>query len=119
MALPIFTSASRVVTAADVDGSQIPKWAVTGAAWMSMGATCSIANGVLTGRLLFTDSFGNVTGTMGPVTFNTASGPADFGALWLGTPDQAMAPNVCADFAGFKVDAVTGSWTLNAQVFER
>ncbi len=110
---------SRVCFQVDHDGTAIPCWPITGAVWVSVGATCATAGGSLGFRLVFCDTEGNLTGVSPVFTVTCSSGPADWGSAWLGTPTaeglQSIA--VSADQMGVKVDSITGVWTLNAQGF--
>jgi hypothetical protein len=92
-------------------------WTITGAAWVSLGATCSVAGGSVTFRLVCTDIDGAPTTCSPPLSWTSSPGPADFGALWLGTPSEWPVYSVCADLLYLKIDAIVGAWTFNLQAF--
>jgi hypothetical protein len=106
---------SRTVTAPDADASELPFWVIKGAAWCSIGASCTTANQSITYRLVFADLEGNLCGVSPPVTLTSGAGAADWGGAWLGTPAGDPSINVSSDRMAVKVDAVTGVWTLAAQ----
>ena len=107
----------NVINVPDSDATQLPYWPVTGGVWAMIGGTCSQAGGSLTYRLIFTDQAGVLIGVGLPMTLTAASGPADFGTAWLGTPSSEPCVSFCADRMAMKVDAVVGAWTINANVF--
>jgi hypothetical protein len=114
------SASNRIITEPDTDASQVETWTITGAAWVSIGATCSTAGGSITFRVVFTDVAGNLTGVSPSYTLTTTSTLADWGPVWLGTPtpDTPLPTvNTCADFMRLKADAVTGTWTVSSQSF--
>jgi hypothetical protein len=119
MATPLSVLKHKV-SAVDPDASAVDAWTITGAVWVSIGATCAVASGSLTFRLVFTDLEDNVTGVSPSYTMTSSSQISDFGNSWLGTP-QPDSPlpslSVCADRMRLKVDAITGAWTVAIQAF--
>ncbi len=109
----------RRVTAVDPDASQVPSWTISGAVWVSIGATCAQSSGSITFRLVFCDANGNLTGVAPPFTMTSGSGPADWGSAWLGTPQGSSLESipVCADRMILKIDSIVGTWMIAAQSF--
>ncbi len=110
---------ARTIKSADTDATQVPSWTITGAVWVSIGATCAQASGNLTFRLVFSDSNHNLTGVSPPFTLTSSAGPADWGSVWLGTPtgNSLESIPVTADLMMLKVDSVVGTWTIASQSF--
>lgn len=116
-AVPAAPALTRTISAVDTDATKVPYWPITGALWISLGATANAPGSAITFRLLFFDCAGNLTGCMPTTTYTAAAGGADAGAAWIGTPTDPVPSNVCADRMAVKVDAVTGVWTFAAQAF--
>lgn len=112
----------HVINAIDPDASRVDPWLITGAVWVSLGATCDTANGSVTFRLVFSDDDDNMTGVSPSYTLTSSSKTSDWGEEWLGTP-QPDSPlptlSVSADNLRLKVDALTGtgSWSFSIQSF--
>jgi hypothetical protein len=113
------TIRDRTVSAIDADGSVVTPWPITGAVWISLGATCATASGAIAFRLICTDDTGVVTGVTRQFGFTSAAGAPDWGAVWLGTPASDFGPavSVAADRLILKVDDIVGTWTIAAQTF--
>jgi hypothetical protein len=115
--LPPAITPLRTVAARDPDGSALTVWSIGEAVWLTIGGLCSLQSGLLLYRLLFFDSSGNLTGCSPTQQLQAASGAADFGTQWIGTPISDAAITVCSAGMALKVDSITGTWTLNASAF--
>lgn len=115
--LPGAVTPLRTVSAPDADGSVLTRWSISKTMWLTIGGLCSIPSGLLSYRLLFFDYGGNLTGCSPNLELMAASGAADFGTQWIGTPLNETNILVSSTGMALKVDNVTGTWTLNASAF--
>ena len=85
----------RTVSVVDTDASAITPWDISGAAWISIGATCSQALAEVSFRVVYLDEFGSMTGCSPEIVCTAGSGKPDFAGQWIGTPSQDLPNNTC------------------------
>jgi hypothetical protein len=104
----------RTITTPDADATSLPMILATGAAAISVGATCSIVGCQLTYRVLSFDPGGNVVGSTEQILLKTRGNP-ELPAKFIGVPPPLSNPSrICGDHCAVIVDSVTGggTWTM-------
>ena len=106
----------RVVTKVDPDGSKIPLWPCSAASSLSLFALATTAKASITVRLLaFTTP--TTLAAISPTFIFSGSLTPDFGLQYSGTPNNTTwLPIEGVTFAGVKVDAIVGQWTIGATI---